>query len=125
MAELPPSLAGLSLAEKRLLLAQLLQEEAQRPEGPAFPLSHGQRGLWFLYQLDPGSPAYNVCFPTRIRAPLDLPAYRRSLQALVDRHASLRTTFEQLDGALSQRVHEGVPVCFEHVDASSWSEQGL
>ena len=48
----PQSLAGLSLAEKRELLAQLLQEKSER-SAAVFPLSHGQRGLWFLHQMDP------------------------------------------------------------------------
>ncbi len=117
------SLAGLSLAEKRMLLAQLLQERASRTT--VFPLSHGQRGLWFLYQMDRLSPAYNVCYPARVRSPIDLDAFRRAAQTLVNRHPSLRTTFEERDGELLQRVHEKLPVPFEVIDASSWSEETL
>ena len=77
----PRSLAGLSLVEKRMLLAELLQERAsQSASATEFPLSHGQRGLWFLYQMDRQSPAYNVCYPSRIRSPLDLTAFRRAVQ---------------------------------------------
>src|SRR5689334_12397637 len=119
----PETLAGLSLAEKRMLLAELLRERAS--QSAAFPLSHGQRGLWFLYQMDRRSPAYNVCYPSRIRSPLDLAALRRALQALVDRHAGLRTTFEERDGTLLQRVHERPPLPFEVIDASSWTEDEL
>src|SRR4051794_34372384 len=108
----PQSLAGLSLAEKRLLLAELLQERANQ-SASVFPLSHGQRGLWFLYQMDPRSPAYNVCYPSRIRSPLDLAAFRRAVQALIDRHPGLRTTFEERGGELLQRVHERPPLPFD------------
>src|SRR3954451_4061653 len=114
----PQSLAGLSLAEKRLLLAELLQERANRSTS-VFPLSHGQRGLWFLYQMDRRSPAYNICYPSRIRSPLDPAAFRRAVQSLVDRHPSLRTTFEERDGELLQHVHDRPPLPFEVVDAST------
>src|SRR5438067_2318278 len=120
----PQSLAGLSLAEKRLLLAELLQERANR-SAAVFPLSHGQRGLWFLYQMDRRSPAFNVCYPSRIRSPLDLAAFRRAVQALVDRHPGLRTTLEERDGTLLQRVQDKPPLPFEVIDASSWSEAEL
>lgn len=123
MSMSPESLAGLSLAEKRILLAQLLQERASRTT--VFPLSHGQRGLWFLYQMDRRSPAYNVCFPSRVRSLIDLDAFRRAAQTLVNRHPSLRTTFEERDGELLQRVHESLPVPFEVIDASLWSEETL
>ena len=62
MATVPQSLAGLSLAEKRMLLAQLLQEKADQTV-MVFPLSYGQRGLWFLHQMDPQGASYNVCYP--------------------------------------------------------------
>jgi amino acid adenylation domain-containing protein len=120
----PQSLAGLSLAEKRLLLAQLLQERAS-PPATGFALSHGQRGLWFLWRLDPESSAYNVTYASRIRSPLDLEAFRRSVQTLVDRHPSLRTTFEERDGVLLQRVHEPSAEPLELTDASSWTEEAL
>ena len=120
----PQSLAGLSLAEKRRLLAQLLQEKAEQ-SAAVFPLSHGQRGLWFLHQMDPRSSAYNVCYPSRIRSPLDLSAFRRAVQKLIDRHPGLRTTFEERDGELLQRVHEQPPLPLEVIDASSWSEDDV
>src|SRR5262249_15207640 len=122
MATVPQSLAGLSLAEKRMLLAQLLQEKADE-SATVFPLSYGQRGLWFLHQMDRQGASYNVCYPSRIRSPLDLAAFRRAVQKLIDRHPGLRTTFEERDGVLLQRVHERLPLPLEVIDAASWSEQ--
>jgi amino acid adenylation domain-containing protein len=115
---------GLSLTEKRILLAQLLREKAAQ-EQARFPLAHGQRGLWFLHQLQPQSAAYNVAFAVRIRSPLDLPAFRRALQLLIDRHPSLRTTFEESAGQLFQRVHESIVLPFEVIDASALGEAQL
>ncbi len=124
MASAPPSLAGLSLADKRRLLEQLLREKSEQ-SAAVFPLSHGQRGLWVLHQMDPRSSAYNVCYPSRIRSPLNLPAFRRAVETLVDRHPALRTTFEERNGVLLQRVHEKPPLSLELFDATLWSEEVL
>jgi amino acid adenylation domain-containing protein len=117
-------LQGLSLAEKRALLARLLEEQSER-SASVVPLSHGQRGLWFLHQLDPQSAAYNLCYPSRFRSRLNLPALTRALQRLFDRHASLRTTFEERGGVLCQRVHQRPSLPLEVIDAASWSEAAL
>ena len=57
------------------------------------PLSFAQQRLWFLDQLEPGSTAYLIPVPGTLGGPLHLKALQRSLQALVARHESLRTTF--------------------------------
>ncbi|HEY3787439.1 MAG TPA: SDR family NAD(P)-dependent oxidoreductase, partial [Urbifossiella sp.] len=98
-------------------------ENAKEPE--AFPLSHGQRGLWFLHQMDSASASLTLSFCSRIRSPLDVDAYRRELQGLVDRHPSLRTTFEENNGELIQRVHEHADVALEIIDAAGWSDADL
>jgi amino acid adenylation domain-containing protein len=82
------------------------------------PAAHGQRASWFLHQSRPGSGAYNVVFSARVRSAVDLAALRRSFQALVDRHASLRTTFSDESDGLVQRVHGWTPVSFAVHDRS-------
>lgn len=76
------------------------------------PLSHGQRALWFVHQMDPSSTAYNVYLALRIISPLDIEALRRSFQAVVDRHAPLRSTFAERDGVPFQRIAPGAEVDF-------------
>jgi hypothetical protein len=49
----------LSPDEKRHLLGRLLKKKAEESACTS-PLSHGQRAMWFVYQLDPDSPAYNI-----------------------------------------------------------------
>ena len=46
---------GLSVDEKRRLLADLLQRQALEPR--KFPLSFAQERLWFLTALDPEDPS--------------------------------------------------------------------
>ena len=62
------------------------------------PLSHGQKRLWFLDQLDPGSPLYNVPAAVELAGILDVDALTAALGDLVNRHEPLRTRFENRDG---------------------------
>ena len=68
------------------------------------PVSFSQRSLWFLHQQCPDSAAYNVGIPLLIDGNLNVAALREALQSLVDRHAALRTSYDFVNGTLSQRV---------------------
>ncbi len=76
------------------------------------PMSFSQRALWFLHLQAPDSTAYHVSLPVRISGPLDVDALQDALDALVERHAILRTTYAFIDGSPSQRVagRVGVPL---------------
>ncbi|MFD0201595.1 MULTISPECIES: non-ribosomal peptide synthetase [Saccharothrix] len=91
-----------SSARKRELLAQRLRARAAAPT--AYPLSFGQQRLWFLDRFSPGSAVYNVPVALRLRGALDVAALRRALDVLVNRHASLRTTFPDSGGEPVQLV---------------------
>ncbi len=66
--------------------------------GPA-PLSFAQERLWFLDRMEPGSTAYNVAWPLRLRGAPDTGALERALGEIVRRHESLRTVFRETGGA--------------------------
>lgn len=69
------------------------------PRDADLPLSFGQERLWFLHQLQPDVVAYNVPATVRLtEATLSRDALQRSLDALVQRHETLRTTFPTVDG---------------------------
>ncbi|EJM80943.1 non-ribosomal peptide synthetase [Pseudomonas sp. GM60] len=69
------------------------------------PLSYSQQRMWFLWQMEPDSPAYNVGGMARLRGVLDIGRFETALQALIMRHETLRTTFPSIDGVAQQRVH--------------------
>ncbi|MEV1179131.1 condensation domain-containing protein, partial [Nonomuraea sp. NPDC049784] len=76
---------------------------AGRRDSP-LPLSFAQQRLWFLDQLEPGSPEYNVPIALRLTGPLDVPALSAALDAIVERHEVLRTRLVAVDGVGMQIV---------------------
>ncbi|WP_042918693.1 non-ribosomal peptide synthase/polyketide synthase, partial [Pseudomonas tolaasii] len=68
------------------------------------PLSYSQQRMWFLWQMEPDSPAYNVGGMARLRGVLDVGRFEAALQALIMRHETLRTTFPSVDGVAYQQV---------------------
>ena len=69
-------------------------------------LSFAQMRQWFLWQMDPSTTAYHMCGGLKLRGRLDAARLRQALQAVVDHHPSLRTTFHAGEsGEVWQRVH--------------------
>jgi amino acid adenylation domain-containing protein len=95
------------------------------PEGAGEPLSLGQQTIWFFYRLAPESPAYNVAAPLKVAGPLDPAALGRACAALVERHPSLRTTFDEEGGEPVQRVQAHASFSFEEVDAAGWGDEAV
>src|SRR5215831_1998769 len=65
--------------------------------GPV-PLSYSQQRLWFIDQLEPGNPLYNISAMYRMHGPLHVEALQKTINEIVRRHESLRTTFRSVDG---------------------------
>ncbi|MEO3777932.1 amino acid adenylation domain-containing protein [Micromonospora sp. B11E3] len=82
-----------------------------------YELSPIQEGLLFHNLYSPGSGIYLEQVTMRMRGPLDVAAYQRAWQTIVDRHAVLRTSFhwEGVDKAL-QVVRRDVPFPIEVLD---------
>ncbi|MGR4885003.1 SDR family NAD(P)-dependent oxidoreductase, partial [Streptomyces sp. LARHCF249] len=81
------------------------------------PATEGQRRLWFLEQMRPGTAEYNVTMPVRVPEPLDRAAFASAVECVVRRHEALRTGLESRDGELVQVVYEefDTPLRFEEV----------
>ncbi|HEX6290915.1 MAG TPA: condensation domain-containing protein, partial [Herpetosiphonaceae bacterium] len=86
------------------------------PRDRALPLSFAQQRLWFLSQMDPTSPAYNIPNAMRVRGPLNAAALEQSLNAIVRRHEVLRSTFSAEAGQPVQLVAQTLVVPLPLVD---------
>lgn len=79
-----------------------------------FPATPTQSALWFIHEMDPASPAYNIPLAFRIEGALDVRALRRALEALLERHEILRTVYVERGERLMQRVLPTLPLDWEH-----------
>jgi amino acid adenylation domain-containing protein len=70
-------------------------------EGP-LALSFAQERLWFIDQLEPGSPVYNISTAVTLEGSLQTAALEQSLAEMVRRHEVLRTCFIEIDGQPAQ-----------------------
>jgi len=104
--------------EKRELLQRLLRQRTttarrieRRPAGMSVvPASFGQRRIWFLDRLEPGAPVYQISAVLPVRAALNAEVLTESVNALVERHEALRTTFHEIDGDLFQTIAERLDI---------------
>ena len=94
------------------------------------PLSFAQQRLWFLDQLTPGSFAYNVPAAFRVHGPLNISALEQSLNEMLRRHESLRTTFADSGGKPRQVIAAeatiGLPVIdLSYLDADEQQQEAM
>ena len=82
------------------------------------PLSFSQQRLWFLDQLHPRSPLYNVPSAVRLKGPLDPTALRKALETIIDRHEVLRTVYELIGDSPTQRILDTFNLEFSQTDLS-------
>ncbi|MEW5928738.1 MAG: amino acid adenylation domain-containing protein [Gemmatimonadota bacterium] len=86
------------------------------------PLSFAQERLWVIDRLDPGSAVYNMPSAFRLAGALRVDALRAALDALAERHESLRTVFPEAEGGPVQRVLPAAPVPLPLLDLSGLPE---
>lgn len=101
------------LVRSRLAAALKQNEKAAAPGIPAtsatdMPLSPAQERLWFLAQLEPDTPAYNVPLTLRLRGPVDVAALTGAVADLAERHWILRGVIA--DGRVRPVAAVPVPV---------------
>lgn len=127
--QLADSLANISDA-RRSLLEKFLRGEMNQATGsaraivrlpPRFTpeLSFAQERLWFLDQLMPGSPVFNVPIAVRLSRAIDFNALQKSVDEIVRRHEVFRTTIVTVDGRPVPVIASSLDLQIRQVDLSS------
>src|SRR5215471_12752803 len=127
MKDLCSDLSSLPFSKRVMLERALLQDrptiadvEAIKPRQRAnIPLSFAQERLWFLDQLAPGNPFYNINSAVRLSGALVEPALRESLWEMVRRHEVLRSRFEVVEERAVQEVEAELKLELPVVDLSN------
>ncbi|MDO7912914.1 amino acid adenylation domain-containing protein, partial [Pseudomonas sp. 22-AL-CL-001] len=92
---------------------------ALQPVSRAAPLalSYAQQRQWFLWQMDPDSSAYHLPIALRLHGALNLEALQHSVDALVERHETLRTCFLDQAGEIVQHIEapRRLPIVQRHL----------
>jgi amino acid adenylation domain-containing protein len=89
------------------------------PEAPYFfPMSFAQQRLWFLDQIAPNNPFYNIPLQIPIRAVVDAGVLSAAINEVIRRHEALRTSFRVVDGTPLQVVSPSLMVTLDKIDIS-------
>ena len=80
-------------------------KEPAAPQSFALLASVAQRRFYTLEEILPGNPALHMRACVRLTGKISIPDLDRSLQLLIERHETLRTTFEKDGDKLVQIVH--------------------
>ncbi len=111
------------------LSGRLREGGRKRPglEGRARPerlrLSYAQQRLWFLDQLEGTSTEYNMPQALRLKGELDRGALEKTINAIVERHESLRTHFAMVEGEPVQVIERELRIAVPLEDLSGKGEE--
>jgi amino acid adenylation domain-containing protein len=131
MSDSIAGIANLSPEEREFLLQRLRQKrknasptkiKPQSRDSHTFPLSFAQQRLWFLEQLEPGSPFYNQPAAVRLTGALNLAVLEQSFNEIVRRHEILRTTFFMVEGQPVQAIAPTLTLTLPVVDLQELPE---
>jgi len=86
------------------------------------PLSFGQQRLWFLEELFPGTPVYNIPAAVRLDYELSVPTLELSLNEIVQRHGALRTTIDRVEGEIVQKIADRLSLMLPVIDLTALAE---
>lgn len=89
----------------------------------AFPASYAQQQLWFLHMVDPDSAVYNIPFAFRLKGIVNKDALEKSINEIIKRHETFRTTFALEDGTLKQFISSELFLPLVNIDISSHQDK--
>jgi acyl-CoA synthetase (AMP-forming)/AMP-acid ligase II/acyl carrier protein len=92
------------------------------PRNGNLPLCLAQERLWFLDQLEPGNPFYNVAIAILLTGQLNATVLEQSLNEVVQRHEALRTSFKVVKGRPIQVIAPNLTLTMPVVEFPGLSE---
>ncbi|MEH1914726.1 amino acid adenylation domain-containing protein [Nostoc sp.] len=117
------SLATKILAQLTTDALPLISLTKQEKNTSIQPLSFGQQGLWFINQLTPDSPTYNIPIVISLKGCINLAILQDSLNEIIRRHEVLRTSFTVVDGQPVQAINQAPPLILAVEDLRSLPEE--
>ncbi|WHX35229.1 non-ribosomal peptide synthase/polyketide synthase [Paenibacillus polymyxa] len=100
------------------LRQQETYEITKAAEAEYYPVSSEQKRLYVLRQLDGAERSYNMSAALLLEGKLDRTRVEHAFRALIQRHETLRTGIEQVQGELVQRIYDGLDFAVDYFQAS-------
>lgn len=100
-------LASVIEQAKRRTFKQIGKQTIER-----IPLSHAQRSLWFIQQLEGASATYNIPLVYTFTEPIDTVKLTKAIEKVAEKHAILRTVYPAVDGIPYQHILDETPSIF-------------
>jgi len=88
------------------------------PRDTALPLSYAQQRIWFLDELEPDNPFYNVTLAKRVRGSIDAAVLRQAVHHVINRHEVLRSFCITRDDSAELQIDNNIAA-----DGAWFSEQ--
>lgn len=102
-----PTVKG--MAEYIRNASQIIHTHIERvKKNSNYSVSSVQKRMFVLHQLEGAGSTYNIPSAYIIEGKLKIEAFRDAIKEIVDRHETLRTSFEFIDGKPVQIVHDNV-----------------
>jgi len=119
-------IADLSKDKQALLLKRIKERSvsvnqsiAKRADVAPCPLSFAQERLWFLAQMEPDNPFYNMAGAVQVQGNLNVPVLEQALNEVVRRHEALRTTFRIIEDEARQVIDDSAAITVDAIDLTA------
>ncbi|MEX0446104.1 condensation domain-containing protein, partial [Xenorhabdus sp. SGI246] len=109
-------------SEEQTQTYHFLQDIPRDGNAEHYPLSFAQQRLWFIDQLDGGSPQYNCMGNFRLWESINIQAFEAAVKTLLERHEVLRTHFKTVGNEPRQFIVTDYDLPITHHDLSALSE---
>jgi len=119
-----PALSQLARRITNLLQGEAVATPPMRAvsRDETMPLSFAQQRLWMVEQYEPDTAAYNIPADVRLSGPLKVSALENSLNEIVRRHETLRTSFISQQGQPVQVISPALKVQLSLIDLQELPE---
>lgn len=101
-------------------ITQIIYENGEKQY--IYPLSSGQKGMWYLYKLSPNLTYYNVGFSISLQGDINLRILERSIYFLLEKHQILHTKILEFDQEVYQIIDNNISECIQNIDVKDLSE---
>ncbi|WP_068773800.1 non-ribosomal peptide synthetase [Paenibacillus sp. FJAT-26967] len=97
-------------------------EIGKAAQAPYYPVSSSQKRMYLICQNDQVGTGYNVSGAVKLRGELDTDRFIGVFDELIQRHESLRTSFDIADGDVRQWIHGNVDFVVEQMECEDNEE---